>query len=612
MVGFSALFSSQTDIESPKNLINDHLCWTGNEIAYDYSGEKAEVSISFHEYFSERQPVTAREDVFIWIWGDLKGYEIGDKYQSRDESMGKAELCTKLYNKFGLDFVSKLNGEFAGIIYDRQSEIVHAFTDQLGSRPIYVARGDDNELVLSTQIQLIPEYSSITTSLNEAYLCEYICYNRVFGIHTPFEGVQKIPPGSILTFDLQEQGQQQTQYWYPSLKPCKKSYNEIVREFIEIFRKSLHECIDPRKNYGLMLSGGSDSRLILSIYNNLISFHICDWMNREARLAQRVADTANSEFHLLQRNDSYYSDIINISSNINNFNGFFQEGHALGFQEEVTNNVDVMLLGMFSDALFKDHLFPLKEFNILNNMVFLPMKKEVDTLDKYLNLMSKSVPDYYEDFDTTREILEDNISSNNKINHHGINYNGLSDLVQQASYYPLTNDPDYFHYQSSLQLAPHRTPFLDKRMIEFHLTIPNQYRLRKDIINDAISILDSDLAKIPHSSTLTPLNYPYFVHWIMNNIRKFKEKYFPNDAPRPYLTDSPWPDYSKLLQYDIFGDREIETIQENIQSLPNVDVSAFNHLYKEVSDGSGDWQDVYSILTLGYMPAINTISKYHS
>ncbi|MFD1599223.1 asparagine synthase-related protein [Halobellus rarus] len=608
MVGFSAIFSSQQDIESPDNLIDDHLCWTGNEIIYDYSGEKAEVKISFHDYFSERQPVTASEDVLIWIWGDLKGHEAGNKYRSRDKNTGKAELCVQLYNKFGLDFVSKLNGEFAGIIYNHQSETVHIFTDQLGSRPIYVARGDNNELVLSTQIQLIPEYSEITTSLNEKYLCEYICYNRVFGIHTPLEGIQKVPPASIQTFDLQEQRQRHTQYWYPSFKRSKKNYQEVVREFIDVFRKSLTECIEPERKYGLMLSGGSDSRLILSLYNNLISFHICDWMNREARLAQRVADTADSELHLLQRGDSYYNDIIKTSCSINNFNGYFQEGHALGFRGEIANKVDVTLLGMFSDALFKDHLFPLKELNILNNTIFLPMKEKVETLDKYLNVMSQPVPDYYEGFDTTREILEENILSNNGINHHGIHYKNLSDLVQQASYYPLTNDPDYFHYQSSVQLAPHRTPFLDKRMIEFHLSVPNQYRLRKDIINDAISILDDDLAKIPHSSTLTPVKHPYVVHWMMNNVRKFKEKFFPNEVPRPHFTDSPWPDYGKLLQYDVFGDKEVEAIQENMQSLSNIKMSEFNQLYKEISANGGDWRNIYSILTLGYMPVINNLS----
>lgn len=609
MVGFSAIFSSRRDIESPKNTIEDRLCWTGDETIYDYADDNVEVTISFHDYFSEQQPVIiSDDDVLIWVWGDIKGYEVEGKYRSREPRTRKAELCAELYGEFGFDFVSKLNGEFAGIIYNSRSETVYAFTDLLGSRPIYASRGEDNELILTTQIQLIPEYSCIDTSFDAAYLCEYICYNRVFGIHTPLKNVKKLPPASILTFDLQKQRRQQYRYWYPTLNSTNKNYQEIVREFTRIFKKSLKECIDPDRKNGLMLSGGSDSRLILAAYNDLVSFHICDWLNREARIARRVADTGNSEFHLLKRNDSYFSDIIDDSCEINNFNGFFQEGHALGFRDEIVNNVDVTLLGMFSDALFKEHLFPLREFTLLNNTAYLPIKKEVKTVDEYLDIMSRSVPDYYTNFETTRGILEDNISKNNRINHHGIKYSAISDLVQQAGYYPLTNDPDYFHYQSSIQMAPHRTPFLDKRMIEFHLSIPNQYRLRKDIINDAVATLNPDLAKIPHSSTLTPLKYPYFIHWTMNNVRKFKEKYFPNDPPQPYLTDSPWPDYEKLLKHGIFSDEEVRRVQNNIQSLSFIDKLKFDQLYEEISTDGGEWRNVYSILTLGRMPVVKRVS----
>lgn len=604
MVGFSAIFSSRQDVESPRSDIESQLCWTGDETVYNHTDERVEVTISFHNYFSEQQPVVTNNNLLIWVWGDVKGYEVNDKYQSRDGGTGKAELCAQLYNKFGFDFVSKINGEFAGIVYDPRSETVYAFTDLLGSRPIYFARGDDNELILTTQIQLIPKYSCFSTAFNHAYLCEYICYNRVFGIHTPLNGVKKLPPASILKFNLRNQCRQQDRYWYPSLNPANRSYQEVIREFIRVFRESLNECIDPNRTNGLMLSGGSDSRLILAACNDLISFHICDWMNREARIARRVADTANSDFYLLQRGNSYFSDIIDISCNINSFNGFFQEGHALGFRDDIINNADVTLIGMFSDALFKDHLLPLRELTVLKNTAFLPIKKRVETLDEYIDIMSRSVPNYYTGFKTTREILEDNITTSEKVNHHGVKYNSISELIQQANYYPLTNDPDYFHYQSSIQMTPHRTPFLDKRMIEFHLSIPNKYRLRKDIISDAVTALNSNLAKIPHSSTLSPLKCPYLLHWTMNNIRKFKEKYFPTNPPRPYFTDSPWPDYEKLLKQSVFGDEEIEEVQDEIQSLPFIERSEFNRLYEEISTEGGEWRNVYSVLTLGHMPII--------
>jgi len=121
----------------------------------------------------------------VWIWGEVYSVtDEGGKRRSVDPNES-AQVCARQYSAHGLDFVSRLDGEFTGCVYEPAADTVSFFTDRLGARPpLYYARGDDG-LAFSTAVQTVPVLPGFEPAFDERFLAEYLYCRRTFGTKTP-------------------------------------------------------------------------------------------------------------------------------------------------------------------------------------------------------------------------------------------------------------------------------------------------------------------------------------------------------------------------------------------------------------------------------------------
>ncbi|MFB6198755.1 MAG: asparagine synthase, partial [Halobacteriaceae archaeon] len=99
-----------------------------------------------HDLLATNQPIRLTEDCLLWTWGETYGYESDDGYISRQEegtASKDAVFYRNLYAEFGRNFVSRLNGEFSGALYEEKDQTLTLFTDRLGSRPLFITMADD-------------------------------------------------------------------------------------------------------------------------------------------------------------------------------------------------------------------------------------------------------------------------------------------------------------------------------------------------------------------------------------------------------------------------------------------------------------------------------------
>jgi asparagine synthase (glutamine-hydrolysing) len=222
-------------------------------------------------------------------------------YESVTES--GAQHCATYYDRHGMDFAAGLNGNFVGAVRHRGS--VSLFTDRLGTRPLYYARTDGG-VVFSTSIQSLPLHPGVETEFDVPHLAEYLALKRSFGTRTPLTGVEMTRLGSVATLDP-EGGMAEERYWRPVRTPLDRSRGYFVDRLTETFRTVVADRTERAADYGLLLSGGSDSRLALAALDALDvsvhAFHLAEWRNREARTARRVAEAAGVPFTLLRRDD---------------------------------------------------------------------------------------------------------------------------------------------------------------------------------------------------------------------------------------------------------------------------------------------------------------------
>ena len=618
MTGFSAVLGED---EGELGGLRDGLRHTGEESVSEYTDERCSVCVVTHDGEATDQPATAADgDVLVWVWGDLFGRDDGERYARRFELAPHetdAGYCAALYDRYGTDFLAGLNGEFAGCLYDRSAGTVDVFTDRTGLRPVYRTRTATGEVVVSTELQAIPTHPTVETGFAVEYVYEYLASRRAFGVRTPLRGVERLPPGSFVTVDLDTRGTDTTRYWYPQYEPVDRPFKECVAEFTDLFVDVLDERVRSDRDYGVLLSGGADSRLIVAALDELgeepIAFHMNEWMNSEARIAERVARTTGTEFRFLRRDADYQARALERNAELTEFISWFDQAHANGFADELREEVDVVLGGWYSaEAVGNFSDFPTRSVRTGLGLLHLPVREPIETVEEYRDVLDGGLPAYLETPPTLREILAANLSSDGTgIDHHGVRYESMEDLVVFSELYPATNDSDHLNYRGTSQVIPHWTPFLDARMVEFTRRYPHAYRLRRRIVNQAVKRLDPALADIPYANTGVPLGYPFPAHYVADRLQQFRRRNLPSSArstPAPHYSHGSWPDNTELLRHQPLVEDTLERRADLIRRLPFLDREGIDECYREHLDGKNRTEELFTLLTFLEMPVTERLA----
>lgn len=590
------------------------LTWTGHETTATSTMSDLTIGVATHPSEPSPQPASSSErDAYVWLWGSVWGFDGPDGYEPIETAPTTA--VARLYDRHGIEFVAGLNGSFAGVIYDRDTEQVHLFTDRLGSRPVYSARTDSG-LVFSTDIQTLPQHPDVTPAFDLEYLAEYFTLQRSFGLKTPLEGIELLPPGSTTTVDVGTGAVETRRYWEPEYAPNNRPRSYFVDQLATIVKQVVEDRTQSDATYGLLLSGGSDSRLALAALTaadrSVHAYHLNEWENREAKIARRVAETAGAEFTFLQRDRDYPARVLEQTAPITNFVGYFNQVHAVGFADRLRTEIDELVTGHYGDMLFEGNHFPtetvdLRELGSFDIPVMDPVRTVADVVEHRVG--ERTAPPYIADAldRDIGEIYAANVSSRNgHVVDHGVEYRSPREAVV-ASRFPLTNGTSQIFYHGTLQMLPSWTPFLDNRLVELFLSTPVRYLLRGGLVAGAIERLAPELAAIPHANTGVALSRPFPAQWLGTIATGFSDRHMQASPDEPHWTRGPWPDHGELIRTHSFVRETLDEHSELIEALPFLDADGVETCYQRHLDGEHNLAALYSLVTFLKMPVVRQV-----
>ncbi|MFC6723949.1 asparagine synthase-related protein [Halobium palmae] len=587
------------------------LLWTGEETVATYSD--ADVTVrNVHHPGTEREPASTESGVSVWVWGDVWGFD-GDGYRSRlDEGSTVAEFCARRFEAHGVDFAAGLNGTFAAVVYDRDEGEVHLLTDRLGTHPIYVARPDADTLVFSTRIQSLPSHPSVAAEFVPEYAVEYLTYAAVGGVKTPLVGVEELHPSSITTVDLDTGAVESRRYWRPRLDPLDRPFSYFVEEFVERFRAALSDRLHPDKTYGLLVSGGSDSRAVLAGIGSeydVRTYHTSGWQSRESRAAERVALAADREFDLLHRDVDSYGRMLRSTPRTMGFQGYFSQAHVSEFGRRLRDEVDVLISGHGADTLFRDHAFPRPTVRLGSLGSFeLPIIERTTTVDDHVARRARELPGYLDFPSRPDAVLRRNIDAGDGVTHHGVTYRSVDELVFFDDWYPFSNKADFF-YHALNGIAPHWSPFFDNRLVDLALRLPARYRVRRNVVNAATAALDRHLSAIPHGTTGVPLDRSFPVDYLWYHVNDLRRELFSSDRPpKPYLSHGPWDDKNELIRSHDFVGETLRNRADVLESLPFLDREGARECYEDHLRGADSGLELFVLASFLEMPVTERIA----
>ncbi|APX96750.1 asparagine synthase-related protein [Natronorubrum daqingense] len=599
------------DGSSPAGLLEE---WLSSDAGVHYETEDVAITTAPQGCRTANRSVatgTGDDAIRCWVIGDIYGYDrsaaghnLGG-YVTRPEDVTPAEFLVSHYDRHGFDSLSGLNGNFTAIVYDEARRELALCTDRFGTVPLYWTQLTDGTFVFSSNIQFLPFHPDVETEFDAPYLHEYLAFRRTFGVKTPFTGIEKLEPGTVTTVSLEDGSMRTDQYWRPRYRPRDESVEWFVDELASRFQTVVDEWTRDNRDYGVLLSGGSDSRLVLAALDDATAFHMNDWMNREAQVAERVALEADIEFELLERGAEYRIASLERNRCAGSFNGWFTQPYTSGFDTELTGRVDGLLSGLYADSLFGNYGIPSPEVSLgpLGSMT-IPTERSVETIDDYIDLLLEDAHDGHRMPTDLRSVLEANIYRDGEtVVHHGVTYDSLEELVYYGNCYPLSNDDDMRFHTGLRRTLPYRSPFLDNRLLDLSLSVPIRYRLRRDLVGRATERLDPSLATIPHASTGMALSQPFAKSYVGEHLRAFYQKHVSRQSPpAPYLTNGPWLDDAELLRsFDFAGD-VLESNDDLLEELPGLDPHSVSDLYHAHQRGEERVGELYTLLTVLTMP----------
>src|SRR5712691_10993965 len=251
--------------------------------------------------------VRAQLAIVVILNGEIYNYrELRADLETRGHrfrSESDTEILPHLYEEYGQDMVSHLNGMFAFALWDERRHRLFIGRDRFGEKPLYWGVFDQT-LLFASEPKVLLAHPAVRPNLNLNALRQYLSFDYVPAPLSIYEGISKLPAAHMLTL---EDGEIKIErYWklsYKTREPA-PSINEAAEQLRELLADSVRMRLVSDVPLGVLLSGGIDSSLVTALAVRAasetvktFSISFAESSFDESQYARRVAKFLNTDHH---------------------------------------------------------------------------------------------------------------------------------------------------------------------------------------------------------------------------------------------------------------------------------------------------------------------------
>lgn len=217
-------------------------------------------------------------------------------------SHSDSETILHAYSSHGRNFITHLNGMFAFALYDKAAQTLTLARDRLGIKPLFYTQLPDG-IAFASEIKALLPVLEGKPEVNPAALIQFLQNQFNTGEATIIKGIYRLPPGEAMQIDASGRIER-WRYWSAlSVQPTDYDFATAAHEFDDLIDVVMHEHMRSDVPYGLFLSGGVDSAILLAMLNQFQDKPVRSFsvgyaetrMADELDDAQRIAKQFNAE-----------------------------------------------------------------------------------------------------------------------------------------------------------------------------------------------------------------------------------------------------------------------------------------------------------------------------
>lgn len=524
-----------------------------------------------------------KDDLVIIFNGEIYNFleirkrlsKLGHSFKTNSDT----EVILEAYKRFSDKCVDYFEGMWAFVILDKKKKICFFSRDRFGEKPLYLLELE-NEIYFGSEIKFIFSLLGKGMNINYSKVSKFlVCGFRSIlkDRESFFSGIRELPPSTnlILNNDFIKF---ENKYWRLNYKPEKISNSEIYENIEELMYNSVKLRMRSDVPVAFCLSGGIDSSALVAISNKITSstintFSIIDSDKRydESKNIQdivnfidcrntTVSTTKDNFIDNMEKIISYYgAPIPTISYYIHN-----------QLSKKIKNDgFSVVISGTGADEIFTgyyDHyLFWLNEMKFAKNFNEL-LKDMLEGYGSYINNPLLKDPDIiiknpefrdhlYQSSEVFKKILKQkfNFSFHEKFYcDDNLRNRMLNELFEEVVPVILFSDD----LNSMMYSLENRSPFLDKKLVEFLFTIETKFLIKNGFQKFLLRDISKKLLPPSISNSKKKVGFNASIHslidlkkdkdWLLSDSKIFEiihrdkfEKILKSDFTRN--------DYSKFL-----------------------------------------------------------------
>jgi len=452
--------------------------------------------------------------------------ELKEELEIEQESLSDDEVLIRAFEKWEYECTKHLIGDFAFVIWNVETKELFCARDHFGVKPFYYFFNGES-FVFSSEISAILSQKDLNFTIDQQYIADTLSIVKLENHRTTFSEIKKLPPAHFLI--LKNNQLEVREYWKLSIQ---KELQLDERQIIEQFRKLLIVAVECRvtKNAktGAELSGGLDSSSITAVaskFTNLCTFsHVLpDQLlgvifpfKDERDFINQLTDYCHvKESFFITSEESGIVDAIN--QNLYDF-GYVSQQNFATFSDQLyktaaENGIDVLLSGFSGDEVITsksgDYLLELatnnlwreiindlknqqlSKINVFGRIIYLYLKAKVPFIYHVLSKLINPRSWWKSKFENLA--FNKQFAAKMKIKNRYFEYYARkkTSLLQEHNIERITHPHVSQRLEYSATAAKkygieYRYPFLDKRLIEFYLSMPPRLKARNGIVRYAI------------------------------------------------------------------------------------------------------------------------------
>jgi asparagine synthase (glutamine-hydrolysing) len=218
------------------------------------------------------QPLFARNGELVLIAnGEIYNYiELRTELKKKGhhfETHSDSEVVLHAYMEYGSGFLEHLNGMFAFAIYDKASGELLLARDRLGIKPLFMACLPGG-IAFASELKALFSLNSGDPQIDPAGLAAYLQNQFATETTTLVKNVERVLPGEAVVV-RRGRIEKRWRYWSPlKVRPAPMDFAEAQERFDAMMERVMLEHIRSDVPFGLFLSGGVDSSILLALLNH--------------------------------------------------------------------------------------------------------------------------------------------------------------------------------------------------------------------------------------------------------------------------------------------------------------------------------------------------------